>query len=287
MKINWFPGHMKKTLDMMRDEIKDIDAVIYTLDARAPYSSLNPSFVKIIKEKPIVFVLNKADLVDRDLLSFWIQELGSRPKTKVIVLNATVSTSKSKIVEALEEVLSGRINYYKEKGAKITMKAMIIGVPNSGKSTLANTLAGKVKAETGNRAGVTKSKQWIKVSPYIEVLDTPGALWPSLSNAIVAENLAFIGSVKDEVLDKEELCFALIKRLISLDSSGIENRYGINVESTDKPLEIIEKIANKKLFKVKGGELDYERTYLTILQDYKKGKITNKILDKNKRLWNF
>ena len=172
MKINWFPGHMKKTLSMMRDEVKDIDAIIYVLDARAPYSSLNPSFLGIIKEKPIIFVLNKADLVEKDALAPFLQKLEKRPKSDVIVLEATKSMSKQKIISSLEKVLKEKIEYFKSKGAKITQKAMIIGIPNSGKSTLANTLAGKVKAETGNRAGVTKSKQWIKVNPYLEAQKT-------------------------------------------------------------------------------------------------------------------
>lgn len=279
MKINWFPGHMKKTLSMMREEVKEVDAIIYVLDARAPYSSLNPSFLSIIKEKPIVFVLNKADLVDKDALAPFVQKLEKRPKSEVLILEATRSLSKQKIIQSLELVLKDKLDYFKSKGAKITQKAMIIGIPNSGKSTLANTLAGKVKAITGNRAGVTKSKQWIKVNPYVEVLDTPGTLWPSLKDVKVAENLAFIGSIKSEVLDSEELAFALIKRLRKLDQNSLEERYSIQLSSEDTTLDILNKIAQQKGFKIKGGEFDYERVYLTLLLDYKNGKLTRKILD--------
>lgn len=279
MKINWFPGHMKKTLSMMRDEVKDVDAIIYVLDARAPYSSLNPSFLSIIKEKPIAFVLNKADLVDKDSLAPFVQKLEKRPKSEVLILEATRSLSKQKIILSLESVLQEKLNYFKSKGAKITQKAMIIGIPNSGKSTLANTLAGKVKAVTGNRAGVTKTKQWIKVNPYVEVLDTPGTLWPSLTNVKVAENLAFIGSIKSEVLDSEELAFALVKRLRKIDQTSLEIRYSIQISNEDTTLDILTKIAQQKGFRIKGGEFDYERVYVTLLLDYKNGKLTHKILD--------
>ena len=282
MKINWFPGHMKKNLDMMRKEVENIDAIIYMLDARAPISCINPSFVSIIKNKPIIFVVNKVDLVDKERLSFFVQKLNKSYSAQVILLNATETQAKKKIVEAIEKALEERLSYYKQKGAKLTIKAMIIGVPNCGKSTLANTLAGKVKATTGDRAGVTLAKQWIKVSPYIEVLDTPGTLWPSLKNISVAENLAFIGSIKSEVLDDEQLCFMLINRLMTIDKSGLEKRYGIAIGESDEALDVITKIAQSKGLKVKGGETDYIRSYALILNDYKKGKITNKILDEIK-----
>ena len=139
MKINWFPGHMKKTIDQMKEDVKDIDVIIYVLDARAPVSCLNPSFLNVVKKKPIVFVLNKADLVDKDSLAPFVMKLSQRQKSKVVVLTATSTSSKSKIIDAIHEVLADKLAYFESKGAKITTKAMIIGVPNSGKSTIANT----------------------------------------------------------------------------------------------------------------------------------------------------
>lgn len=282
MKINWFPGHMKKNLDMMKKEVQDIDAIIYMLDARAPFSCINPSFISLIKSKPIVYVINKVDLVDKDTLAIFVQELAKKPNTQVILINATQNAAKTKIINALNEVMKDRIKSFSDKGAKITIKAMVIGVPNCGKSTLCNTLAGRVKAVTGDRAGVTKSKQWIKVSPYIEVLDTPGTLWPNLKDIKVAENLAFIGSIKSEVLDNEQLCFMLLKRLLKLDKKAIETRYDVTIKEEDNIVEILENIASKKGLKIRGGETDFERSYALILNDYKKGKITNKILDEVK-----
>ncbi len=289
MKINWFPGHMKKTIDQMKEDVKDIDVIIYVLDARAPVSCLNPSFLNVVKKKPIVFVLNKADLVDKDSLAPFVMKLSQRQKSKVVVLTATSTSSKSKIIDAIHEVLADKLAYFESKGAKITTKAMIIGVPNSGKSTIANTLAGKVKAQTGNRAGVTKVKQWVKISPYVEVLDTPGALWPNLDNEFIAQNLAFIGSIKVEVLDMEEICFKLIEKLQKIDDQAIEKRFSITIETEDTTLDIIEKIASAKGFKIRGGETDYQRVYQTLLTDYKKGKLTSKVLDVKETLnrkWN-
>ena len=282
MKINWFPGHMKKNLDMMRKEVEDIDVIIYMLDARAPFSCINPSFVNIVKNKPIIYVINKVDLVDKDTLAVFVHKLSKYPNASVVLIKATESGSKNKIIKAIENAMSERIKTFSAKGARITIKAMVIGVPNCGKSTLCNTLAGKTKAITGDRAGVTKSKQWIKVSPYIEVLDTPGTLWPNLKDIKVAENLAFIGSIKSEVLDNEQLCFMLLKRLLKLDKESIEEKYKISIEEDEEIVSIIEKIALAKGLKVKGGEPDFERTYLLILNDYKKGKITTKILDEVK-----
>lgn len=279
VKINWFPGHMKKNLDMMKEEVKDMDAIIYMLDARAPFSCLNPSFVNIIGKKPIIYVLNKSDLVQKDMLSICVQKLSSRENSFAIVANATVSNIKNKIVDAINLALKQKITNFEQRGAKITLKAMIIGVPNCGKSTLANTLAGKSKAKTGDKAGVTVHKQWVRVSPYVEILDTPGTLWPSMTDQKVAENLAFIGSIKEDVLDRETLSMSLVERLRDLDIKGLEMRYGIHIEEQDAVLDIIEKIASAKGFKVRGGELDFDRAFITVLQDYKHGKITNKILD--------
>ena len=154
---------------------------------------------------------------------------------------------------------------------------MIIGVPNSGKSTLANNLIGKAKAVTGNKAGVTKTKQWIKVGLYLEVMDTPGTLWPNLENQSTALNLAFIGSIKEEVLDKNDLALELVSKLINLDADCLVSRYGDVV--CDSPLETLDKIAMVKSFKLKGGDVDYDRVCALVLNEYKKAKLTKKILD--------
>ncbi len=282
MKINWFPGHMTKALRMMQEEIKNCDAVIYVLDSRAPCSSLNPSFIKIIGEKPVLYVLNKCDLVDEYALKDWQKHFAEGEKRDCIIMNATASGARNLVSNRLTKLLQGKIDFYKNKGANITLRVMIIGVPNSGKSTLANNLCGKGKAETGNRPGVTKSKQWVKISPYIELLDTPGSLWPNLEDEEVALHLAFIGSIKDEVLDRNELAVELIKTILHKNFDIVSSRYGVNCNADSDALEVVENIAIKKAFKLKGGDVDYDRVCVMILEDYKKGKLGKIVLDELK-----
>ncbi len=277
MKINWFPGHMRKTLKVLREEIKNVDAVLYVLDSRAPYSCLNPSFVSIINNKPIVYVLNKADLVDEKELKIWKDYFDSLPNSTTVAVNSTASGNKQ-ILNALRSVLKGRIDFYLSKGAKKTFRAVILGVPNSGKSTLANNLCGKAKAVTGNRAGVTKTKQWVKVDDWIEVLDTPGTLWPSFDNQEIAKHLAFIGSIKEEVLIKDDLAIELILWLRENNPTALIDRYGVSLEG--EGYEVLENITNKLGFRLKGNELDYDRAVMRVITDYKAGKLGNKILDK-------
>ena len=277
MKINWFPGHMAKALKMMSEEVKGVDVIIYVLDSRAPFSCINPSFIKVVGSKPIVYVLNKSDMVYSEEVSMWQKALSNKPNCKALVMNSTESGAGKKIEIAIKELMKGKIDWYLNKGAKVTLKAMIIGVPNSGKSTLANNLNGKAKAITGNKAGVTKSKQWIKVGQYLEVLDTPGTLWPNLENNETALNLAFIGSIKEEVLDKNDLALELINKHMKLDANSLINRYGDVVRET--ALETLDAIAEFKAFKLKGGDIDYDRVCTLILNEYKSGKLTKKILD--------
>ena len=276
MKINWFPGHMRKTLKTLTEEVRNVDAVIYVLDSRAPFSCVNPSFVRIIGNKPLVYVLNKADLVDEKELKAWKEYFASKSNSVTVTLNSTNSNNKP-ILNAIRSVLKGKIDYYLSKGAKKTFRAMIIGVPNCGKSTLANNLCGKAKAQTGNKAGVTKTKQWVKVDDWIEVLDTPGTLWPSLDNQESAKRLAFIGSIKEEVLNKDDLALDLLDWLKVNNPDAIVNRY--KVEPVGEPYEILDAITEKLGFKLRGGDLDYDRVITTIITDYKNGKLGNKILD--------
>lgn len=277
MKINWFPGHMAKALKQMQEEVKKVNVIIYVLDSRAPFSCINPSFLKVINNKPIIYILNKGDLVDAEELKQWQKGISTKSNANVLIMNATESGASKKIESCIKQIMKDKIDRYAEKGAKITLRAMILGVPNSGKSTLANNLNGKTKAITGNRAGVTKSNQWIKVGQFLEVLDTPGTLWPNLENQETALNLAFIGSIKEEVLDKNELALALVEKLMKIDKECLVNRYGDVLD--ELPIETLNNIALAKSFKLKGGDIDYDRTCNFILNDYKSGKLTNKVLD--------
>ena len=268
-KINWFPGHMKKALNEMAKEVKNIDVLIYVLDARAPMACLNPSFFDLIGPKPILFVLNKVDLADESKLSGVVNKLAAENR-KVIMLTSTVSGAIGKVTSALNELCKDKIEKFKNKGINYFVRAMILGVPNSGKSTLTNNLCGRTKAETGNRPGVTKAKQWVKLSNNIEILDTPGALWPNLENENNALRLAFIGSIKDEVLQIEEIALNLIETLLKEYKGSIKERYDVNELSA---LETMEEIAKKRGYVLRDGDFDYEKTARVILDDFRKGKL--------------
>lgn len=275
-KINWFPGHMKKALEEMQAEVKNVDAVIYVLDARAPKACLNPSFVKIIGNKPILFILNKCDLADEQKVKEFAQNLISE-NSKCLLLNSTASGALNKVTNALNELCKNQIERFKNKGVNYYVRAMVLGVPNSGKSTLVNNLCGSARAVTGNKPGVTKGKQWVKLSNNIEILDTPGTLWPNLEIEETALRLAYIGSIKDDVLQIEELVLELIEDLKNLYPELLKEKYKIDDVENKLPLEIFEEIAEMKKCLLKGGEIDYERAAKAILDDFRKcriGKIT-------------
>ena len=273
-KINWFPGHMHKALKEMESEIKNVDAVIYVLDARAPLACLNPSFIKLIGEKPVLYVLNKMDMADTSKLEEVKKSLQTETSS-VIELNSTASGALNKVTTLLNKLCEKQITKYKNKGINYFVRAIVIGVPNSGKSTLVNNLCGSARAVTGNKPGVTKGKQWVKLSNNIEILDTPGTLWPNLEDEKVAHQLAYIGSIKDDVLIVEELALDLIADLKLTYPSLLELKYSINAE--EESLQIMEDIAEIKKHLLKGGDVDYERTAKAILDDFRKcriGKIT-------------
>ncbi len=271
-KINWFPGHMKKALEEMQAEVKNVDAVIYVLDARAPKACLNPSFVRIIGTKPILFVLNKCDLADEEKVKDFSQTLRSE-NTKCLMLNSTASGALNKVTNALNELCNSQIERFKNKGVNYFVRAMVLGVPNSGKSTLVNNLCGSARAVTGNKPGVTKGKQWVKLSNNIEILDTPGTLWPNLEVEETALQLAYIGSIKDDVLQIEELVLSLISDLQKLYPSLLEEKYQIEDLQNKTPIELLDEIAEKKKCLLKGDEIDYERAAKAILDDFRKNRI--------------
>ncbi|PKK96132.1 MAG: ribosome biogenesis GTPase YlqF [Tenericutes bacterium HGW-Tenericutes-4] len=277
MDIQWFPGHMTKALRMMEEEIKVIDLVMYVLDSRAPFSCVNPSFKDIIGSKPIIYILNKADLADEVLIKKWANYF-NQGNARSIILDSTLSGSGKKVVEKMKELLNDKLERNRKKGIVMPLRAMIIGVPNSGKSTLINNLCGKGKTVTGNRPGVTRGKQWVKIADNIELMDTPGTLWPSFEDEKVAKHLAFIGSIRDQVLDLEELALELIKDILELNPKLIENRYGFSVENLT-PLEIFENVCKVRGLLIRGGEFDYARGATVIIDDFRKGKLGKITLD--------
>ncbi len=277
--INWFPGHMNKTLKQMQTDSKLCDCFIYVVDARCPLSSINPEFMKVVRDKPIIFVLSKADLVGKADIDRFKSYFNSKGH-ECIALNATISGSAKIIINAIKKVFADRINRNRERGVNFVTRAMVIGVPNSGKSTIVNNLCGKGRAVTGNRAGVTRSKQWIKVEATIEVMDTPGVLLPNFDDEDKAYNLAFVGSVKDEVLNLADVSSRFINRLMSLDSNIIVNKYGVDITDYTHDIELVERIGKKRGCVIKGGEIDIERTARIILNDFRSGKLGKICLEK-------
>lgn len=276
-KINWFPGHMTKALREMEVESKNVDMVIYVLDARAPNSCINPEFLKIIGNKPILYVLNKADMVNESDLHEFINSHTTNTSC-VVMLDSTKSGAIKQIEPLMIKLCKDKLEKYKQKGFKINLRAMVIGVPNSGKSTLINNLCGVKKATTGNKAGVTRGKQWLSLKNGFELLDTPGTLYPNITNQKIALNLAFIGSIKNEVVDLNEIAFEFINFCKIKYPENLCEKY--NIQNASVPVvEIIDHIAEFKHYLLKGGDFDYDRTCFAIIDDFRKGKLGKIILE--------
>lgn len=277
MNINWFPGHMKKTLDEMQKNIKLCDAVIYVLDSRIPTSSLNPKISAIAENKPILYVLNKADLADDKMTTKHLNRFIVDGKLAISVVSNS-ATAKAKIVASLQTILAKKIEANNKKQVSKLFKIMVIGVPNTGKSSIINAMASKSKATTGDKAGVTKSVQWVKIDSNFALLDTPGTLWPKLEDQNIATKLAFVGSIKDEVLNIEELGFELFCTLLDKHKDLLENRYG-KLECSKEKIDLYNDICQKRGYILRGGEIDYLRAGRSFLDDFRSGRIGKITLD--------
>lgn len=271
MKINWFPGHMKKTIAEIRSKLANIDVVIYLLDARAPISSINPSLDKLAQNKPILYVFNKVDLADEERVKILAKDYRGERKDYCL-LNSTYSGSGKIIKQKIKLLAKEKIDKFAKKGIKTVVRAMVVGVPNSGKSTLVNNLCGKAKAVTGNKAGVTKQTQWVAIGENIELCDTPGTLYPNLENQNIAKKLSILGSVKDEIIvDNGELAEYLISNLKIRYLDNLLNRFGEDLS--------LEGIAKKRGLIIAGGELDLERCANAVIDDFRKGRLGKVTLD--------
>lgn len=270
--INWFPGHMNKTLKQMQSDSKLCDCFVYVVDARCPKSCINPEFVKVVKDKPIIFVLNKADLVEKTTIEqhkTYFKSLGY----ECVSLNATVSGNAKVIISAIKNIFKDRLQKNKERGVNFMLRAMVLGVPNSGKSTIVNNLCNKARAVTGNKAGVTRSKQWVKVDGNIEFMDTPGVLLPNFDNEDYAYNLAFVGSVRDDVLNLIDVSCKLIARLRCIDDKILTTKYNVQYNNATLDIDILEQIGKKRGCVIKGGEIDLERASKILITDFRAIKL--------------
>ena len=272
LHINWYPGHMKKTKEMVQNNLKLVDVVIELLDARIPLSSKNPEIDKLAHNKPRVVVLNKSDLSDRAKLNKWISYYQSKG-IKAIPVDTLKGSGVNKIVEECKNVTKEKMDALKEKGRKErAIRVMIVGVPNVGKSSLINKLTGRKSTQTGDKPGVTKSKQWVRLKGNLELLDTPGILWPKFEDQEVALNLAFSRAIKDEILDIDTLGLKFIEKLMEIEPEKLMARYKLT-DLGETPLETMEMIGRKRGFILGRQELDYTRIALTVLNEYREGKI--------------
>lgn len=272
MDIHWFPGHMAKTRREVKESLKLVDAVIEIRDARIVRSSSNPEIEEICKDKKRIILLNKADLADDNVTKLWIKTLQS-PEVAVISVNSVKGEGLKTIKPTLDNLLKEKHEKLKNKGLiNITTRVMVLGIPNVGKSSFINKMAKSNIAKTGDRPGVTKSKQWIKAIGGIELMDTPGILWPKFDDAITAENLAFTGAIKDEIIDIEELSLKLLTRLIELYPERILERYKIP-QITGDALEMMDVIGKKRGAVMAGGRIDYNRIAVLLLDEFRGGKL--------------
>ena len=279
MAINWFPGHMKKTQREIKENLKLVDAVIEIRDARIPRSSANPDIDKLVGDKPRIILLNKSDLTEKSVTKPWIKHLSSE-NVKVLEVNCLTGSGLNAIKPAILELLKEKHDRLKAKGlVKIITRVMVVGVPNCGKSTFINKMAKNNIAKTGDRAGVTKNKQWIKTPLGVEMLDTPGVLWPKFEDEETALNLAFTGAIKDEVMDSEELAYKLVERLQTYYPEKLKERYKID-EIFENPLDTLDAIARKRGCLMKGSEIDYMRIAVILLDEFRGGKIGNITLER-------
>lgn len=264
---------MTKAMRLMEQNLTLVDGVIFVLDARCPAASFNPKLKKMMNNKPVLYVLNKGDLADERAVCLLncIREKGA----EAVLVNAVNNGSRRNITTAIEKLVAEKKERAQQKGFNRVFRFMVSGVPNTGKSTLINLLAGSKRAETGNKAGVTRGKQWVSCGGF-ELMDTPGTMPPAFENQYLATHLAFVGSVNDDILAIDEIALALLKELWDKYPKRLEERYGI---SGGTPVEMLDAVCKKRGFVVRGGEYDYERAERAVIDDFQKGKLGRITLD--------
>lgn len=281
LKINWYPGHMTKAKRMMQENLSLIDLVIEVLDARIPVSSRNPDINEMAKNKSRIILMNKSDLADPKWNAAWIRHFEEQG-ANVLEINAKNGNGIKNIKGLVEKACREKMERDRKRGIKNRpVRAMVVGIPNVGKSTLINAIAGKACTKTGNKPGVTKGKQWISVGKNLELLDTPGILWPKFDDVSVGLHLAFIGSVNDEIIQLEELAYELIDFIKEYYPAAITERYGIS-EDADSAANMLEKIAASRMCYDKGESLNTLRAANILLDDFRSGRLGKMTLEQPK-----
>ena len=277
--IQWFPGHMAKAERNIKSQLPLVDAVVEIIDSRIPVSSRNPDLSKIIENKPRIIVLNKCDMADEKETKKWVEFYESQGITALTVDCKTGKGIKS-FAPAVKKVLDGKLESYRQKGmVGKTLRVMVVGIPNVGKSTFINRISGGTKAKVENRPGVTKGNQWYSIDKELDLLDTPGVLWPKFEDKLVGEHLAFIGSVKSEVIDIELLGLRICEFLAENYPEMIEERYKLSPDGLDG-YSLMCEIGKKRGFVIRGGETDEERTAKMIADEFKNGIIGRITIEK-------
>lgn len=270
MDIQWYPGHMAKAKRLLGSQISKVDLVIELCDARLPRSSRNPVLREMIRGKRHILLLCKADLAEPFKTQEWMQYFGTRLPEVMTYDKSPAKTKQAR--QMIERAAADVLARNEKRGIKKTLRAMVIGVPNVGKSTFINRLYGGAIAQTGDRPGVTRSTQWVKVNPYFEVLDTPGMLWPKLNDETAATRLAYIGTIKDAVYDQYELCACLLEDLMRVMPKATAERYKIKNPDAER-FELLDEVCRGRGFLLRGGNLDYDRACAVILDEFRQGKV--------------
>ena len=273
--IQWFPGHMAKTRRVMKECLPEVDLVLELLDARIPKSSQNPEIDKMLEGKPRIKVLTKASLANPDVSARFAAKYNAEG-VKTVIIDVITDTGMKALSEAVREVMADKLERYRQKGMEgRKLKAMIVGIPNVGKSSLINKLAGGKRAKVENRPGVTVAKQWVPTDVGLDLLDMPGVLWPKFDDATVGENLAFTGAIRDQILDTEEIAMLLAGRLAKTAPKELCERYKLDEDEIAELdcYDLFRLIGKKRGFLISGGEINHERTATMLLEEFRSGKI--------------
>ena len=270
MEINWYPGHMAKAKRMLSDQLGRVDVVIELCDARLPHASRNPELDRLISGKKRVLLLNKADLADPAVTSMWLNHFRAQG-IDCAPFNAASGKAKDALA-LIDQAAKEMVERAAEKGVRKTVRVMVVGVPNVGKSTFTNRLHGGAIAKTGDRPGVTRANQWVRITPYLELLDTPGLLWPRLDDQVAARRLCYIGTVKDDVVDLPMLTIHLLEDMLAVKPQAVMERFRIK-EPDLQGEALLEAVCRGRGFLMKGGVCDYDRCCAVVLDEFRGGKL--------------